>query len=256
MRVIPVPCLSDNYAYLVARSGAHEAVVVDPSDAEPVIAALDREGLSLVAILNTHHHFDHVGGNAALVERFGAGGVGLPVFAHASDKGRVPHQTMFVEEGQSFAIAGLSFRPLHVPGHTLGAVAYCVDDAVFTGDTLFVAGCGRLFEGTPEQMHTSLSGKLVKLPPETRVYCGHEYTAANLRFAASLEPENPTIAAKIAATAAARGRDEPTVPSTIGDELAVNPFLRCREPALRARFPEPTDVLVFAAVRHAKDSFR
>jgi hydroxyacylglutathione hydrolase len=255
MRVIPVPCLSDNYAYLVAKDGAREAVVVDPSEAEPVIAALAREGLTLIAILNTHHHYDHVGGNEGLLDRFGA----MPVYAHASDKGRVPRQTELVEEGQSFSVAGLTFRPLHVPGHTLGAVAYCVEDAVFTGDTLFVAGCGRLFEGTPEQMHTSLSGKLGKLPAATRVYCGHEYTASNLRFAASVEPESAAVKEKLAAATAARERGEPTVPSTIGDELAVNPFLRCGEPSVRARFGaegDPSEVPVFAAVRRAKDSFR
>ena len=252
MRVIPVPCLSDNYAYLVAADGAREAVVVDPSEAEPVIEALTREGLTLIAILNTHHHYDHVGGNEGLLDRFGA----LPVYAHASDKGRVPRQTELVEEGRSFSVAGLTFRPLHVPGHTLGAVAYCVEDAVFTGDTLFVAGCGRLFEGTPEQMHTSLSGKLGKLPPETRVYCGHEYTASNLRFAASVEPESAAIKEKLAAATTKRDRGEPTVPSTIGDELAVNPFLRVGEPAVRARFGGDGEVSVFAAVRQAKDSFR
>jgi hydroxyacylglutathione hydrolase len=252
MRVIPVPCLSDNYAYLVAADGAREAVVVDPSEAEPVIEALEREGLRLIAILNTHHHYDHVGGNEDLLDRFGA----MPVYAHASDKGRVPRQTDLVEEGRSFSVAGLTFKPLHVPGHTLGAVSYCVEDAVFTGDTLFVAGCGRLFEGTPEQMHTSLSGKLGKLPPATRVYCGHEYTMANLRFAASVEPENAAVAAKLAAATATRERGEPTVPSTIGEELAANPFLRCGEPAVRARFGGDDEVRVFAAVRQAKDSFR
>lgn len=252
MRVIPVPCLSDNYAYLVAADGARDAVVVDPSEAEPVIEALEREGLSLIAILNTHHHYDHVGGNEDLLDRFGA----MPVYAHASDKGRVPHQTDLVEEGRSFSVAGLTFQPLHVPGHTLGAVAYCVEDAVFTGDTLFVAGCGRLFEGTPEQMHTSLSGKLGKLPPATRVYCGHEYTMSNLRFAASVEPSSAAVAAKLAAATATRERGEPTVPSTIGEELAVNPFLRCGEPAVRARFGGDSEVLVFAAVRSAKDNFR
>ena len=252
MRVIPVPCLSDNYAYLVAADGAREAVVVDPSEAEPVIEALEREGLSLIAILNTHHHHDHVGGNEDLLDRFGA----MPVYAHASDKGRVPRQTDLVEEGRSFSVAGFTFQPLHVPGHTLGAVSYCVEDAVFTGDTLFVAGCGRLFEGTPEQMHTSLSGKLGKLPPATRVYCGHEYTLSNLRFAASVEPENAAVAAKLAEATATRERGEPTVPSTIGEELAVNPFLRCGEPTVRARFGGDNDVLVFAAVRQAKDNFR
>jgi hydroxyacylglutathione hydrolase len=252
MRVIPVPCLSDNYAYLVTADDSDEALVIDPSEAEPVIAAIEREGLRLVAIVNTHHHHDHVGGNEGLRARFGP----LPVYAHASDEGRVPAQTERVEEGRRFRVAGLELDPLHVPGHTTGAVAYHVEDGVFTGDTLFVAGCGRLFEGTPAMMHDSLSGKLAHLPPETRVYCGHEYTVANLRFAAHAEPGNRAVEAKLERARAVRERGEPTVPSTIGEELATNPFLRVAEPALAAHFPGASEVEVFAAVRKAKDSFR
>ncbi len=252
MRVIPVPCLSDNYAYLVAADGSAEAFVIDPSEAEPVIAALEREKLRLVAIVNTHHHHDHVGGNEGLRARFGA----LPVYAHASDEGRVPAQTDHVEEGRRFEVAGLTLDPLHVPGHTTGAVAYVVEGAVFTGDTLFVAGCGRLFEGTPAMMHRSLSEKLGRLPPATRVYCGHEYTVSNLRFAVHVEPDNRAAADKLAAAQAARGRGEPTVPSTIGEELLTNPFMRCDAPAVAARFPGASVVDVFAAVRSAKDTFR
>jgi hydroxyacylglutathione hydrolase len=252
MRVLPVPCFSDNYAYLVARDGSDDAFVVDPSDAAPVIAALEREGLRPVAIVCTHHHPDHVAGNEDLLARYGA----LPVFAHASDRGRVPAQTDDVEEGRSFTVAGLSLAPLHVPGHTTGAVAYHVEDAVFTGDTLFVGGCGRLFEGTAEMMLGSLSGKLAQLPPATRVYCGHEYTVSNLRFAVHAEPGNEAAARKLAAAQAKRERGEPTVPSTIAEELATNPFLRAGEPSLRARFPGDSIVATFAAVREAKDSFR
>lgn len=240
VRVIPVPCLSDNYAYLVAPEGARQAIVIDPSEAEPVLEALAGEGLELAAILNTHHHYDHVGGNERLREELGP----VPVYAHESDRGRVPAQTDDVAEGRTFEVAGMSFRPLHVPGHTLGAVSYVTDGAVFTGDTLFVAGCGRLFEGTPEQMHSSLSGKLAKLPPETRVYCGHEYTLTNLRFAATVEPANDAIREKLARATSARERGEPTVPSTIAEELQTNPFLRC------------ADAKALAAVRSAKDAFR
>lgn len=252
MRVLPVPCLSDNYAYLVVRDGSNEAVVVDPSESAPVIAALEREGLRLAAIVDTHHHPDHVGGNEGLRARYGD----VPVYAHASDRGRVPAQTMFVEEGKSFTIDGLAWRPLHVPGHTTGAVAYCVEDAVFTGDTLFVAGCGRLFEGTPAMMHASLNDKLARLPPETRVFCGHEYTVSNLRFAVHAEPDNAAAAAKLEAAKAKRERGEPTVPSTIGEERETNPFLRCDVASLRARFPGASVVDTFAAVRKAKDTFR
>jgi hydroxyacylglutathione hydrolase len=254
MRVLPVPCLSDNYAYLVHQDGAGQAVVIDPSEAEPVIAALEREGLTLAAIVNTHHHFDHVGGNAGLVARYGA----VPVAAHVSDRGRVPEQTLEIEDGKPFELAGLRFEPLHVPGHTSGAVAYVVDGAVFTGDTLFVAGCGRLFEGTPAQMHASLNEKLGRLPPETKVYCGHEYTVSNLRFAASMEPGSLAVKEKLARAQATRERGEPTVPSTIGEELATNPFLRVTSPELRghAATLDAGAVEVFAAVRAAKDGFR
>lgn len=255
MRVLPVPCLRDNYAYLVSAEGSGEAVVIDPSEAAPVLAVLEREGLKLLAVLNTHHHWDHVGGNDELVARFGA----LPVFAHASDFGRVPKQTERVEEGNAFEVAGLLFRPLHVPGHTLGAVAYCVgegaEQAVFTGDTLFVAGCGRLFEGTPEQMFASLSGKLGKLPGATRVYCGHEYASNNLRFAQFVEPENEAVKKKLDAAALAKSRGEFMIPSTIAEELGTNPFLRCEEPAVRDRFPGSTPAEVLGAVRKAKDNF-
>ncbi|MFT3766373.1 MAG: hydroxyacylglutathione hydrolase [Minicystis sp.] len=252
MRVLPIPCLSDNYAYLVGRDGTDEVVVIDPSESGPVIGAVEREGLRLVAILNTHHHHDHVGGNAELRERFGP----LPIYAHRSDRGRVPNQSVEVEEGVGFIVAGLSVRPLHVPGHTTGAVAYVIGDAVFTGDTLFVAGCGRLFEGTPAMMHESLSGKLARLPAETRVYCGHEYTVNNLRFAVHAEPGNKAAVAKLEAAKALRERGQPTVPSTIGEERETNPFLRVDVPSLRDRFPGASVVETFAAVRKAKDTFK
>jgi len=254
MRVIPVPCLQDNYAYLVAAEGQSEAVVIDPSEAAPVKEALAREGLHLAAILNTHHHWDHVGGNPELAQAH----PGIPVYAHqrSLDERAIRGQTVGVEHESQFNIAGLSFRVLSVPGHTLDAVAYCVGGAVFTGDTMFVAGCGRLFEGTPEMMYESLCKKLAALPGETRVYCGHEYTASNLRFAAAAEPENEAVKKKIEAVAEKRSRGEPTVPSTIAEELATNPFLRVDEPSLRHHFPGVNGGEVLGKVRAAKDSFR
>ena len=248
MRVIPVPCLRDNYAYLVTADD-RMAFVVDPSEAGPIERALEREGLALQAILCTHHHLDHVGGNEALVDRWSA----LRVFAHVSDRGRVPKQTDAVEEGAAFEVAGLRIAVLHVPGHTLGADAYVVDDAVFTGDTLFIAGCGRLFEGSAAMMRASLE-KIAALPEAMRVYCGHEYTLANLRFAAEVAPSADVDAARRRATALLE-RGEPSVPSTIAIERAINPFLRVGDEAVRARFAGDMDA-VFAAVRAAKDAFR
>lgn len=252
LRVVPVPCLSDNYAYLVQREGSREALVVDPSEAAPVEAALAREGLQLAGILATHHHFDHVGGNEALV----ASRPGLPVLASTFDQARVPCANRALQGGEALSLAGLELRAIDVPGHTLGALAYVIDDAVFTGDTLFVAGCGRLFEGTPAQMYASLCEKLATLPGETRVFCGHEYTVANARFAASVEPGNAAVAALLASALDRRSRGEPTVPSTIAEERAHNPFLRVDEPALIARYGSVGPVGVLAAVRKDKDAFR
>lgn len=256
MNVIPVPCLKDNYAYLIHSNGSDAALVVDPSEAAPVLAALERTSLRLVGILNTHHHFDHVGGNEALVKRFGP----LPVYGHASDRGRIPAQTLFLEHGGEFDAAGIQFRVQHIPGHTLGAIAYGAEGAVFTGDTLFAAGCGRLFEGTPSMMYESLNEKLGSLPDETRVYFGHEYTASNLKFAAHVEPSNRAIAEKAARVAALREKGEPTTPSTLAEERQTNPFMRCTSAEIIASVAErlgadrsPSAVL--GAVRAAKDVF-
>jgi hydroxyacylglutathione hydrolase len=253
VRVVPVPCLKDNYAYLVHAEGSKDAVVVDPSEDEPVAAALEREGLRLVGILDTHHHPDHVGGNQGLVAR----APGIPVVAGKTDEGRIPGQTQGVSHGESFEIGGLSVRALHVPGHTTGAIAFVVEGSdVFTGDTLFVAGCGRLFEGTPAQMHASLSEAIARLPDEVRVWCGHEYTESNLRFAKHADPDNAAVDAAIAWAKDLRQRGMPTVPSTIAREKAHNPFLRVTDPAFGARFGGGDPVSVLAAVREAKDSFR
>jgi hydroxyacylglutathione hydrolase len=221
MEVALIPCLRDNYAYLLWQDGSRDALVIDPSEAEPVERVLSARGLTLSAILNTHHHHDHVGGNAALVERRGKG---LPVFGHHSDRGRIPEQNQFLADEQRFTQAGLSFRVLHVPGHTLGAVTYVSEGAAFTGDTLFAAGCGRLFEGTARDMYHSLNERLASLPVDTKIYCGHEYTEQNLRFAATLEPENVAIRDKRARVAELRGRGDPSSPSTLGAERATTPF--------------------------------
>lgn len=256
MRVIPIPCLTDNYAYLVASSGG-EAAIVDASEAGPVRAALVREALRGREIWSTHHHWDHVGGNEEL-----ARDLAVPVVAHVSDVGRVPAQTRNVDTGDEVRVADITARCIHIPGHTLGAIAYFIDSGservVFTGDTLFSAGCGRLFEGTPAQMAASLM-RLAALPEDTRIYPGHEYTESNLRFAAHVEPSNEDVGRAQERAHNLRAQGAPTVGTTLGDELKVNPFLRVRSPEIRATLgiaAQASDVEAFAAIRVAKDAFR
>jgi hydroxyacylglutathione hydrolase len=256
MLVTVVPCLRDNYAYLLRGPGSREALVVDPSEGGPVQRELERQELRLAGILCTHHHHDHVGGNHELVERWGP----LPVYGHVSDRGRIPEQTEFLSDEQPLAAAGLNFVALHIPGHTLGALGYVGHGAAFTGDTLFAAGCGRLFEGTPEVMHRSLNEKLGALPDQTLIYCGHEYTAKNLKFAEHVEPGNAQVQARAARVAQLRGGGLPTVPSTLADERATNPFLRCSEPDVVAHAAarlatDRSPAAVFAVLRSEKDAF-
>lgn len=252
-----VPAFQDNYLWVMARG--RDAAVVDPGDADPVEAWLAEKGLELRSILATHHHGDHVGGLAELAERWKC-----PVFGPAGE--RIAGLTQKLREGERITVPGLEvpLEVLDVPGHTAGHIAYVhrdpADPFVFCGDTLFAGGCGRLFEGTPEQMVASLS-KLASLPPATRVYCAHEYTLANLRFARAVEPENAALAERQAREAARRERGEPTVPSSIGVELQTNPFLRWDAPAViaaaeaRAGHSLPDRVAVFAAIREWKNRF-
>jgi hydroxyacylglutathione hydrolase len=256
--IIPIPAFSDNYIWLL-REGRH-AAVVDPGDAAPVLAYLDREELALTAILTTHHHGDHVGGNVALLARFP-----VPVFGPARET--IPGRTQALAEGDEIAVPGLgwAFRVLDIPGHTAGHIGYVGSDAdggiAFVGDTLFAGGCGRLFEGTPAQMADSL-GKLAALPTGTRVYCAHEYTLANLRFALAVEPGNVALQARLRRDQDQRDRGLPTVPSTVAEERATNPFLRAGEPdvfaAAQARAGRPlTDAVdAFAVIREWKNGFR
>src|SRR5678815_2122178 len=241
MRIVPVPCLKDNFAYLVIDHDGRCAVV-DPGEAAPIEAALAREGAQLAAVWATHHHPDHVGGVPELV----AAHPGIDVVIGARDAARTPRVTRTLDDGDEVALGALRARCIHNPGHTLGAITYVVEGCAFTGDTLFGGGCGRVFEGDAAMMHASLM-RLAALPPETRVYFGHEYTASNLRFAAAVEPDNPRIAARAKSLAA------PSTPSTMADEHATNPFLRAAEPAVIAaaqgRGAAGDPVSVFAAVR-------
>jgi hydroxyacylglutathione hydrolase len=257
MRVVPIPVLLDNYAYLViSDSGA--AAVVDPSEAPPVMAAAEREGVELQAIWNTHHHWDHVGGNRDLL----LGKPSLEVYGYAGDRARIPGITNPVDNGEEFDFGGIRVRIIFIPAHTSGHIAFHLPthQVVFTGDTLFAGGCGRLFEGDASTMVASLN-RLTALPGDTKIFCGHEYTEKNLLFALTLEPGNAALAAKHAKVKAQSERREPTVPTTVAEELATNPFLRCDSSELRAsigkQFPEAVDdpVAMFACIRQLKDAF-
>lgn len=234
MKIEIVPCLSDNYSYVVTCDRTGKTAIVDASEATPILAKVKKAD----AIWATHHHHDHVGGNEEVAKALGVS----EIWGHASDKGRIPGQTRFLEE-ESLELGAIRVRTFHIPGHTTGAIAYAIEDdsgrAVFTGDTLFAGGCGRLFEGTPEMMFASLQ-KLARLSPDTQVYCGHEYTVNNLRFAKTVEPGNPAIDE---AMARAKSR-MPTIPTAIADELATNPFVRAR------------NATELGERRKAKDNFR
>jgi hydroxyacylglutathione hydrolase len=241
--VEPVPCLKDNYCYLISLGS--DAWLVDPSEVGPPSTVLNERGLSLRGIILTHHHWDHVGGVAALLGKYGSDDIW--VAGHASDEGRIEHQTHFVDAPRGrfvdsgLAIGDARLEAMHIPGHTMGAIAWLLPDTpvshCFTGDTLFAAGCGRLFEGTPADMHASLTS-ICALPNDTLLWFGHEYTSSNLSFARAAEPDNEDVV-KLAANL-----PECTTPTTVAQEKATNPFVRA------------ADAAVLGQRRQAKDTFK
>jgi hydroxyacylglutathione hydrolase len=247
------PCLNDNYGYLVHEPVSGATAAIDTPEVKPILAALEEKGWTLTHILNTHHHFDHAGGNAELKEK-----TGCTVIGPKGEKDLIPGIDRAVGEGDIVELGAARARVIDVPGHTRGHIAYSFDQehVAFVGDTLFALGCGRLFEGTAQQMWTSL-GKLMELPDDTVVYCAHEYTQANARFALSVEPDNAALAARAKEIDEKRARGEWTVPTTIGIEKRTNPFLRAASPDLRRvlGLEAAPDVDVFAETRKRKDNF-
>lgn len=247
------PCLNDNYGYLVHEPVSGATAAIDTPEVKPILAALKEKGWTLTHILNTHHHFDHAGGNTELKEK-----TGCAVIGPKGEKDLIPGIDRAVGDGDIVELGAARARVIEVPGHTRGHIAYSFDEEhiAFVGDTLFALGCGRLFEGTAQQMWTSL-GKLMALPDDTVVYCAHEYTQANARFALSVEPDNAALAARAKEIDEKRARGEWTVPTTIGLEKKTNPFLRAASPDLRRvlGLEAAPDVDVFAETRKRKDNF-
>jgi len=254
LEILTIPCLSDNYAFLAHDAASGETALIDAPEAAPILKTLADRGWTLTQVLLTHHHWDHVEGLAEILKVWPA----ARVTGAAADAHRLPSLDTQVQEGDSVAIGRETGTVIDVSGHSVGHVAYYfpASHAVFTADSLMALGCGRVFEGTMPMMWASLS-KLAALPPETVVYSGHEYTQSNGRFAATVDPENPALEARIAEIAAARAAGQPTVPSTLALELATNPFLRAADPAIRRHLglERATDAEVFGEIRARKDKF-
>ncbi|XP_046545916.1 hydroxyacylglutathione hydrolase, mitochondrial-like isoform X2 [Haliotis rubra] len=253
MRVKLIPALEDNYMYLLIDEDTKQCAAVDPVEPEKIVSAVKEEGVLLNAVLTTHHHWDHAGGNEKLTAL-----VGKTIYGGDD---RIGGLTNKVEQGDEFKIGSLKVRCLFTPCHTSGHICYLVTGkegeapAVFTGDTLFQGGCGKFFEGTAEQMHKALIKTLSVLPQETKVYCGHEYTVSNLKYAAHVEPASEAVASRLAWAQNQRAKREATVPSTIGEEMLINPFMRVSEASVQTHCKETDSVKVMAFLRNEKNQF-
>ncbi|HEY9626747.1 MAG TPA: hydroxyacylglutathione hydrolase [Coleofasciculaceae cyanobacterium] len=257
MQILRLPVLSDNYIFLLYEPGFKIAAVVDPAESDPVLQYLHELDAELVAIFNTHHHGDHVGGNTRLLQSFPE----AVVYGGAEDRGRIPGQQVFLQEGDRVTFGDRRAEVLFVPGHTRAHIAYYFPPIasgetgeLFCGDTLFAGGCGRLFEGTPTQMVNSLS-KIRALPDTTRIWCAHEYTLNNLKFALTVDEGNPDLRSRFEVVRNMRERSESTVPSLLGEEKQTNPFLRWDQPHLQARVKSQDPIQTFAKLRGMKDQF-
>ncbi|XP_012673698.1 hydroxyacylglutathione hydrolase, mitochondrial-like [Clupea harengus] len=256
MKIELIPALSDNYMYLLIDEDTKEAAIVDPVEPVKVVEAVKKHGVKLKTVLTTHHHWDHAGGNEKMVKLV----PGLTVYGGDD---RVDALTSKVKHNNTFKVGSLNVKCLFTPCHTTGHICYYVTKdnsseppAVFTGDTLFVAGCGKFFEGTAEQMYKALIEILGQLPPETHVFCGHEYTVNNLKFARHVEPDNEVIRKKLAWAKEKCSNGEPTVPSTVADEFRFNPFMRVREKTVQDHAKTNDPIEAMQSIRKEKDNFR
>jgi hydroxyacylglutathione hydrolase len=257
MEIIRIPVLSDNYIFLILDLQRKIAAVVDPAEAAPVLAELARQQVRLVAIFNTHHHGDHVGGNQELIAAF----PDLRVYGGAEDRGRIPGQQVYLSDGDRVEFGERTGEVLFIPGHTRAHIAYYFPPVasgeageLFCGDTIFAGGCGRLFEGTPAQMVGSMT-KLRQLPDDTRIWCAHEYTLSNLKFAITVDPDNQELQQRLVDVTAARQDLMPTVPTFLGIEKRTNPFLRWDTAALQTTVDSRDPIETFARIRGRKDQF-
>ena len=253
MQITPLPCLIDNYAYIIFDYNTKTTGVVDPSVAKPIVSFLEKENLKLNYILNTHHHFDHIGGNLELKKKYNAKVIGFD-----GDKNRIPGIDITVKNNQNWIFGNSNVKIIHIPGHTLGHICFFFEKEkiAFTGDTLFSLGCGRIFEGDHKQMLASLN-KIKKLPKDTKIYCGHEYTFKNAEFCMKYDSDNVSLKEKFEIIKKLRSKNIPTVPTNLEDELNANIFLRCNQNDLKIKLnmKNEDDFKVFKKVRDLKDIF-